>query len=153
MGGFVLPILNHALTNLWSLMLSIVLSSSMLNISDHNLVRAWFKIGNTKPPITKKKTINEITWISRDQARIDLCAENFKQNIGKKHSFKKCMTKVRSSVEFAMRRRLRRRPGGKKKIELKAAPWVDSELQKNIKLRSKLSKAWRHARKRKKPLL
>merc|ERR1712239_109515 len=69
----------------------------------------------------------------------------------KKLNFKKCMTKVRSSVDFAMKRRLKRRPGGKKKIDLKAAPWVDSELKENIKLRSKLSKAWRHARKRKEP--
>merc|ERR1711942_230304 len=39
----------------------------------------------------------------------------------------------------------------KKKIELKAAPWVDKELKDSIKLRSNLSKAWRHARKRKEP--
>merc|ERR1711942_249871 len=39
----------------------------------------------------------------------------------------------------------------KKKIELKAAPWVDKELKDSIKLRSNLSKAWRHARKRNEP--
>jgi len=124
---------------------------TMLNISDHNLVRAWFKIGNTKPIKKKKKNIKEITWISRDQNRIDKCVEDFKQNIGRKINFKKCMTKVSSSVNFAMKRKLKRRPGGKKKIELKAATWVDTELKENIKLRSKLSKAWRHARKRKEP--
>merc|ERR1712082_111035 len=76
----------------------------MLNISDHNLVRAWFKIGNPKPLKKKKKNIKEITWISRDQNRIDKCVEDFKQNIGKKINFKKCMTKVSSSVNFAMKR-------------------------------------------------
>merc|ERR1712082_398871 len=49
-----------------------------------------------------------------------------------------------------MRRKLRRKPG-RKKIILKAAPWVDTELMENTKLRSKLSRAWRHARKRNEP--
>merc|ERR1712082_557491 len=49
-----------------------------------------------------------------------------------------------------MRRKLRRKPG-RKKIILKAAPWVDTELMENTKLRSKLSRSWRHARKRNEP--
>ena len=61
------------------------------------------------------------------------------------------MSKVKSSVEFAMRRRLRKKPGGKKQITMKAAPWVDTELLGNIKLRSKYSRAWRYARKRNEP--
>merc|ERR1711942_421356 len=123
----------------------------MLNISDHNLVRAWFKVGTIKPTKKKKKNIKEITWISRDPERIDKCVVDFKKSIGKKINFKKCMTKMSASVNFAMKRKLRRRPGGKKKIELKAATWVDTELKVNIKLRSKLSRAWRHARKREEP--
>ena len=71
---------------------------TMLNISDHNLVRAWFHLGGdnfSRPP---KKPVKEITWISRQQDRINLCVENFKGKIGKKLSFKKCMSKVKSSV-------------------------------------------------------
>merc|ERR1711874_544455 len=41
--------------------------------------------------------------------------------------------------------------GGKKKVKLLVAEWVDNELIENIKLRSKLSREWRHARKRKEP--
>ena len=39
------------------------------------------------------------------------------------------------------------KPGGKNQT-LKAAPWVDKELQDSIDLRSKYSREWRHARKR-----
>ena len=57
---------------------------TMLNISDHNLIRVWFKIGNENFPRTVKKPIKEITWISRDQERIFLCVEDFKKKVGKK---------------------------------------------------------------------
>ena len=61
------------------------------------------------------------------------------------------MSKIRSSVEFAMRRMLKKKPGGKKQITMKAAPWVDTELLRNIKLRSNYSREWRYARKRNEP--
>ena len=61
------------------------------------------------------------------------------------------MNKIKNSVEYAMRRKLKRRPGGKKAITLKAAPWVDTDLLKNIKQRSNCSKAWRKARKNNEP--
>ena len=122
---------------------------TMLNISDHNLVRAWFQIGGENHPKTKKKKTKEITWTSREQDRISLCVEDFKAKIGKKHSFKGCMSKLRSSLEHTMRRKLRKKPGGKK--AMLAAPWVDTELIENTKLRAQLSKKWRYARKRKEP--
>ena len=59
------------------------------------------------------------------------------------------MSKLRSSLEHTMRRKLRKKPGGKK--AMLAAPWVDTELIENTKLRAQLSKKWRYARKRKEP--
>merc|ERR1712082_306472 len=124
---------------------------TMLNISDHNLVRAWFSMGSDNTPKPQKKPVKEITWISREQDRINLCVEDFKTRIGKKSSFRNCMSQIKSSVEHTMRRRLRKKPGRKKKYIIKAATWVDTELLGNIKLRSQLSKAWRYARKRNEP--
>ena len=46
-----------------------------------------------------------------------------------------------------MKRRKKIKPGGKKKMKLLAAEWVDRELLENIKLRSRLSREWRYARK------
>merc|ERR1712082_33627 len=121
---------------------------TMLNISDHNLVRAWFNIGGDNTPKQHKKLVKEITWISREPGRIKLCAENFKTKIGKRCSFKKCIGKVRSSMEYAMRRKLKKKKGKNKKYIMKAATWVDEELLRNINHRSKLSREWRYARKR-----
>merc|ERR1712179_400770 len=147
--------IDHMLTNgtLFEKHLSMVIDEdrTMLNISDHNLVRAWFQLGNDNYMVPKKKPVRTVTWISREQDRIDLCVSDFKTKIGKKMSFKGCMGKIKTSVEHAMRRKMKRKPGGKKKLTLKAAPWVDGELISNIKLRSKYSREWGHARKRGEP--
>ena len=58
------------------------------------------------------------------------------------------MNKIRTSVEYAMRRRKKIKPGNKKKITLASAPWMDETLINNINLRSKFSREWRYARKR-----
>jgi len=126
---------------------------AMLNISDHNLVRVWFQLGNNNSrPNWKKKTLKDITWISRDEDRLTQCAISFKSKIGKKISFKKCMEKIKTSVNSTMKKRKKIRPGGKREIKLLAAEWVDRELLDNVKLRSKLNREWRYARKRKEPI-
>ena len=125
---------------------------TMLDISDHNLVRVWFQIGNNNFRTNfKKKPVKEITWISRDQDRLDQCARSFKAKIGKKISFRKCIDKIKTSANSTMKRRKKIRPGGKKELKLRAAEWVDRELIDNVKLRSKLNKEWRYARKRNEP--
>ena len=144
--------IDHMLTNdiLFDKHISMVIDEdkAMLNISDHNLVRAWFQTGNDNYHIPRKKPVKTITWISREQVKIDKCVIDFKSKIGKKVSFKSCMGKIKTSVEHAMRRKMKRRSGGKKKLTLKAAPWVDEELIVNIKLRSRYSREWRFSRKR-----
>merc|ERR1711874_18101 len=61
--------------------------------------------------------------------------------------------KLKTSLNSTIKRKKRIKPGVKKKIRLLAAEWVDNELLKNIKLRSKLSREWRHARKRGEPTI
>merc|ERR1711874_796474 len=58
---------------------------AMLNISDHNLVRVWFQIGNDNLKTNwVKKAPKEFTWISRDEDRLIQCATSFRSKIGKK---------------------------------------------------------------------
>merc|ERR1711874_895030 len=125
---------------------------SLLNISDHNLVRAWFKLnpGNKKPK-WNKTTTKTITWISRDQNRLIKCTESFKKKIGKKISFKKCMSKMKSSINETLKRRKKVKVAGKNQVRMISAPWVDQELIDSIKLRSYLNKEWKLARARKEP--
>ena len=122
---------------------------TMLNISDHNLIRAWFKLGNTKHNNqVDRKASKKLTWISREPDRIEKCVEDFKKKIGKKISFEGCMGKIKTAMECTMRRQKRIRRKDKKRITLTSAPWVDETLINNINLRSKLSKEWRYARNR-----
>ena len=55
----------------------------------------------------------KITWISRKPERIQMCLENFKAKIGKKHTFKNCMDKIKLSVDHTMKRSYKKKPGGK----------------------------------------
>ena len=118
----------------------------MLDISDHNLVRAWFRMKEDKYKIKKRKPKKEITWISRKAECLQKCLESFKRKVGRKHSFKGCINKLKTSVEHTMRKSVKKKPGNKDQ-PIRAAPWVDRELTENIELRSKLSRHWRYARK------
>ena len=62
------------------------------------------------------------------------------------------MSKLKTSIDATMKRRKMIKLGGKGKLKLISAEWVDKELIDNIKLRSKLSREWRLARKRKEPV-
>merc|ERR1711874_232808 len=126
--------------------------SSLLNISHHNLVRAWFKINPGHKKAKWNKTTRKcITWISRDQDRLVKCAESFKRKIGKKISFKKCMSKLKSSIDENLRRRKKVKLAGKDQVRMISAPWVDEELIENIRIRTFLNKEWRMARARGEP--
>merc|ERR1712121_294293 len=119
---------------------------TMLNISDHNLVRAWFRMKEDKYKIKKRKPKKEITWISRKAECLQKCLESFKRKVGRKHSFKGCINKLKTSVEHTTRKSVKKKPGNKDQ-PIRAAPWVDRELTDSIELRSKLSRHWRYARK------
>ena len=120
---------------------------TMLNISDHNLVRVWFKMGNDNYRGNKKKPKKRITWISRNPVNIAKCVENMKARIGRRHGFKNCMEKMKTAVNHTMKKTKLKRPGRKWQT-IRAAPWVDKELKDNVNLRSKYSREWRYARKR-----
>ena len=121
---------------------------TMLDISDHNLVRVWFKLGNDNHNIKKKRPRKRVTWISRNPVNILKCVTNFKARIGKKHKFKNCMEKLKTAVNHTMKKTKVQKLGGKENSFKRAAPWVDKELIENVNLRSKLSREWRYARKR-----
>ena len=125
---------------------------TMLSISDHSLVRVWFRLGNDKEKTDwKKKKSKIITWISREEDRLKIFESVLLPKIGKKISFRKCMDKLKSTLNSTMRRRKKIKLGNKNNMKLLAAEWVDDELIGNIKLRSQYSREWRYARKNKCP--
>merc|ERR1711895_68382 len=87
---------------------------TMLDISDHNLVRAWFKLGNDNYGVKKKDPRRRITWISRNPVNIQKCVENFKAKIGKKQAFGNCMNKLKESVDHTMKKSKIQKLGSKR---------------------------------------
>merc|ERR1711874_573944 len=81
--------IDHVLTNktLLNKHIGMVIDEekAMLNISDHNLVRVWFQIGNDNLKTSwGKKPPKEFTRIGRDEDRLIQCAASFRSKIGKK---------------------------------------------------------------------
>ena len=123
-----------------------------LNISDHCLVRAWFKLGTNKRKIDWKRTrTKEIQWIKKDEESLKEFEEAFIPKIGKSTTFKGCMEKIKSTLNSTLKKKKRIKVGKRWKQTILAVEWVDSELLDNISLRNKLSREWRVARKNGEP--
>merc|ERR1711874_685340 len=75
----------------------------------------------------------------------------FLPKIGKKISFRKCMDKMKNTLNSTLKRRKKIKLGNKNNSNILAVEWVDEELIRNIKLRSHFSREWRYARKNKSP--
>ena len=56
----------------------------LLNISDHCLVRAWFKVGPQTRTNWKKTLFKEIEWIKRDEKSLEEFENDLIPKIGKK---------------------------------------------------------------------
>ena len=77
--------------------------------------------------------------------------ENLEPMLGQKSGFNRTMEKIKIAQERTLKRKKRIRVGRRGEEKVQAAEWVDEELRDNIRKRSKLSRRWRLARKRKEP--
>merc|ERR1711874_899710 len=102
-------------------------------------------------PNWKGKKTKIITWISKDEDSLKKFETAFLPKVGKKISFRKCMDKMKNTLNSTLKRRKKIKLGNKKNRKILAAEWVDEELISNIKLRSQYSREWRYARKNKSP--
>ena len=123
----------------------------LLNISDHCLVRAWFKMGTKLKTNWKKTQMKEIQWVKKDEESLKKFETAFLPKIGKSTSFEGFMKKVKTTQDIVLKKRKRIKVGKRGKQKVTAAEWVDMELIDNINIRSKLSRRWSLARKQRKP--
>ena len=83
-----------------------------LNISDHCLVRAWFKLGtNGERTNWKKARTKEIQWIKKDEESLKKFETAFIPMIWKSTTFKGCMNKIKSTLNSTMRKKKRLKVG------------------------------------------
>ena len=123
----------------------------LLNISDHCLVRAWFKLGTNRKVEWKKSKTKEIQWIKKDEESFKKFEEAFTPKIGKSTSFRGFMEKIKTTLNIVLKKKKRIKVGKRGKQTILAAEWVDSELIDNISLRSRLSRDQRIARRNNEP--
>merc|ERR1711874_903136 len=123
----------------------------LLNISDHCLLRAWFKMGTKIRTNWKNPQMKEIQWIKKDEESLKKFETAFLPKIGKSTNFGGFMKKVKTTQDIVLKKKKRIKIGKRGKQTILAAEWVDLELTDNISLRSKLSRRWRLARKNNEP--
>ena len=87
----------------------------LLNISDHCLVRTWFKIGNEKKTRWNKPKKKETIWIKQDEESLKEFVKNFKPKIGKRIGFKKFMGKMKTTLNATLKKKKKAKHGNERK--------------------------------------
>ena len=70
-----------------------------LDISDHNLVKAWFNIGGEEETTWKKPKYKTIEWYKKDPDSMKTMEETLLSMIGKRSGFNRIMTKIKAAQE------------------------------------------------------
>ena len=77
----------------------------LLNISDHCLVRAWFKMGTKERTNWKKTKMKEIQWIKKDEESLEKFEKALLLKIGKGTSFGGFMSKLKTTQEIVLKKK------------------------------------------------
>ena len=118
-----------------------------INISDHNLVRSWFKIGREKPGIWNKPKVEYREWYTLEQGALEKMEKEVEKRINGPMSFKGMMAILVVSQEKHLKR-TKRVQIGKRGEDILSAPWIDKIGLMLIRLRRVKSRAWRRARRK-----
>ena len=89
-------------------------NKEQLNISDHNLVRAWFNIGGEEKLTWKKPKYERIEWFKKDPDSMNEMEKDLIPMIGKKVGFNDFMRKIKISQERKVKNKKNRKEGGHK---------------------------------------
>ena len=122
-----------------------------LNISDHNLIRSWFKIGRKGGTSWRKSKIEVRTWYSINAESLNKMEKDLEKRTRGPISFNSMMKKIELTQERHLKKTRKIRVGMKGKKLILAAVWIDVHAQIYIKMRKMKSRAWRYARRRNAP--
>ena len=119
-----------------------------LNISDHNLLRCWFKLGRTETTKWERKKAETRTWYTHDQEALEKMEKDLENKVRGNMSFKGMMAIVAVTQERHLKKTRKIQVGRKGEEEVLAAPWMDRKGRYMIKMRRRKNRAWREARRR-----
>merc|ERR1711874_610223 len=97
----------------------------------------------------KKPRYQIIEWYKKDPESLINMEKELESMLGNKTGFYHTMEKIKIVQNKTLRKKKRIRVGRRGEEKIQAAEWIDEELRDNIRKRSKLSRRWRLARKRK----
>ena len=121
-----------------------------IDISDHNLIRAWFNIRHDKQENWKGKRHETITYYKTDKESLGKMENELMQKIHTGTNFNKLMDRVELAQDKKLKQQKRIRIGKREDKYIKSAAWINEEILINQKLRQILNAKWRKARKNKK---
>ena len=122
-----------------------------LNISDHNLLRSWYKLERENGTSWKKTRYEERTWYAKDEESLKRMEKELEGMIRGPTSFSGLMNKIEIAQERTLKKTRRIKIGNKGKRPVLSAEWMDAQAIVYIRERKIKSKAWRYARRRNAP--
>ena len=122
-----------------------------LDISDHKLVRTWFKIGRTEHTIWEKTKYEIREWYKKDEESLKRMEEDLVTRLNGPISFNRLMDKIEIAQSRTLKRQRKVKIGRKEGKLVVAAAWVDHDVQSYLKDIRNKNKDWRQARNRKEP--
>ena len=84
-----------------------------LNISDHNLLRSWYKIGRENGASWKKTRYEERTWYAKDEESLKNMERELEQMIRGPTSFNSLMNKIEVAQDRTLKKTRRIKIGRK----------------------------------------
>merc|ERR1711888_557383 len=123
----------------------------IIDISDHNLIRAWFDIKHMKKENWKEKKFETITYYKNDPESLGNMEEDLMKRIYKGTSFNKIMDRMEIAQDRKLKKQKRIKIGRLEDKYIKSAAWMTEEIIISQKIRKILSAKWREARKLNKP--
>ena len=125
-------------------------NAEKLNMSDHNLIRSWYKIGREKGTSWRKARYEERTWYVKDEKSLKKM-EELEGMIRGPTSFSGLMNKTEIAQEKTLKKTRKIKIGNKGKKPFQSAEWMDAQAIVYIRERKIKSRAWRFARRRNAP--
>ena len=123
----------------------------IIDISDHNLIRAWFNIKHGKQENWKEKKFETITYYKNDTESLEKMEEELMKKIYKGTNFNKLMDRVEIAQDKKLKQQKRIRVGKIEDKHIKSAAWMNEEILMSQRIRQILNAKWREARKYNKP--
>lgn len=112
-----------------------------LNISDHNLIRSWYKVGRENGISWRKAKYEERTWYAKDEKSLKKMEVELEQTIRGPTSFNGLMDKIEIAQNRTLKKTRKIKIGNKGKKPVLSAEWMDAPAVVYIRLRKVKSRA------------